>query len=145
MIGPVEAVKAYHAVLGKLGIKAKRALADDLTSQSSAMSYGGHQDLGHRPRPPRAREGRGRGLRLPRTRSPSPPAGPVLAMIHEPVLLNGSAAGLMKNGFPMTLDGRPDFARMDVPQRLAYHRDPARPRAVIDLGPIRLTSRASPR
>jgi hypothetical protein len=29
----------------------------------------------------------------------------------------------MKNGFPSTLDGRPDFTRMDVAQRLAYHRD----------------------
>ena len=41
VIGPVEAVKAYHAVLGKLGIAPKRALEEDLTLQSAAMSYGG--------------------------------------------------------------------------------------------------------
>src|SRR5206468_10863368 len=41
VIGPVEAVKAYHAVLGKLGIAPRRTLEDDLTLQSAAMSYGG--------------------------------------------------------------------------------------------------------
>ena len=30
VIGPVEAVKAYHAVLGKLGIRPHRPLEDDL-------------------------------------------------------------------------------------------------------------------
>lgn len=41
VIQPVEAVKAYHAVLGKLGIAPKRPLAEDLTLQSASMSYGG--------------------------------------------------------------------------------------------------------
>jgi hypothetical protein len=41
VIEPVEAVRAYHAVLEKLGIRPHRALEDDLTVQTSVMSYGG--------------------------------------------------------------------------------------------------------
>ena len=40
-IGPVEAVKAYHAVLSRLGVPAHRSLAEDLQQQATAMSYGG--------------------------------------------------------------------------------------------------------
>ena len=40
-IGPAEAVRAYHAVLQKLGIKPHRPLADDLQSSETSMSYGG--------------------------------------------------------------------------------------------------------
>jgi hypothetical protein len=38
---PVEAVRAYHSVLQKLGIPPHRTLEDDLALQSGAMSYGG--------------------------------------------------------------------------------------------------------
>jgi hypothetical protein len=41
VIGPIEAVKAYHAVLVKLGVPAQRTLEDDLRLTSQAMSYGG--------------------------------------------------------------------------------------------------------
>src|SRR6185312_10600652 len=41
VIGPVEAVKAYHAVLDRLGIKPHRALDDDLQRTDQAMSYAG--------------------------------------------------------------------------------------------------------
>ncbi len=41
MIVPVEAVKAYHAVLAKLGVAPHRPLEQDLTLQTSVMSYGG--------------------------------------------------------------------------------------------------------
>ncbi len=39
LITPEEAVKAYHAVLAKLGLKPHRSLADDLTLQTAVMSY----------------------------------------------------------------------------------------------------------
>src|SRR3954453_17894856 len=39
VIGPVEAVKAYHAVLGKLGLRPHRPLEDDLKPQATSMSY----------------------------------------------------------------------------------------------------------
>ncbi|MGD9853903.1 MAG: hypothetical protein AB7U20_03040 [Planctomycetaceae bacterium] len=42
VIEPVEAVRAYHAVLGKLGIHPHRSLDEDLTLQTSVMSYGGN-------------------------------------------------------------------------------------------------------
>jgi hypothetical protein len=94
-IGPVEAVKAYHAVLAKLGIAAQRPLDDDLKLTSQAMSYGGA------PAPP---------LRVR-------PASPVA--VTESVLEGNGRS----NGYPSFPNGRPDFARMDVAQRLAYHRE----------------------
>ncbi len=41
LISPEEAVRAYHGVLERLSIKPRRSLADDLTLQTSVMSYGG--------------------------------------------------------------------------------------------------------
>jgi hypothetical protein len=41
VIEPVEAVKAYHAVLARLGLKPHRPLEDDLVPQAMATSYGG--------------------------------------------------------------------------------------------------------
>ena len=41
VIGPEEAVRAYHAVLEKLNLKPNRPLDDDLRITSQAMSYGG--------------------------------------------------------------------------------------------------------
>lgn len=41
VIEPVEAVRAYHAVLEKLGVQPRRSLADDLVVTSNVMSYGG--------------------------------------------------------------------------------------------------------
>src|SRR5262245_48161503 len=41
VIGPAEAVKAYHAVLGKLGIRPQRSLEDDLQATDGSMRYGG--------------------------------------------------------------------------------------------------------
>ena len=41
VIEPVEAVKAYHAVLAKLGIPPHRTLSDDLVLGGAAASYGG--------------------------------------------------------------------------------------------------------
>ncbi len=40
-IGPVEAVKAYHAVLGRLGVRPHRGLEDDLKLTDQSMSYAG--------------------------------------------------------------------------------------------------------
>ena len=41
VVEPVEAVRAYHAVLEKLNLRPHRALEDDLTLTNAAMSYGG--------------------------------------------------------------------------------------------------------
>lgn len=42
VIEPVEAVRAYHAVLEKLNVRPKRSLEEDLTLQSNVMSYAGN-------------------------------------------------------------------------------------------------------
>jgi hypothetical protein len=118
VIGPVDAVKAYHAVLGKLGIKPKRTLQDDLTLQSAAMSYGVTKTSVTVP-------SKAEPTKACACHSPEPKAAGEDCGCHDakPVAVNGSVAKPMKNGFPSTLDGRPDFTRMDVAQRLAYHRD----------------------
>jgi len=41
LIEPVEAVRAYHAVLEKLDIQPNRSLEEDLTFKTPVMSYGG--------------------------------------------------------------------------------------------------------
>ena len=42
IIEPVEAVKAYHAVLEKLNVRPNRSLEEDLTLQTAVMNYGGN-------------------------------------------------------------------------------------------------------
>ncbi len=42
VIEPIEAVRAYHAVLAKLNIRPLRSLDEDLTLQTSVMSYAGN-------------------------------------------------------------------------------------------------------
>ena len=44
-IGPVEAVKAYHAVLGKLGLRPHRTLEDDLQADRPVDELCGNQEL----------------------------------------------------------------------------------------------------
>ena len=134
VIGPVDAVKAYHAVLGKLGIRPHRSLEDDLKLQSAAMSYGGSSTS----------------VTVPPKSQPSAPAAPQPAAAHAcqchthapspagarsnvdvrsgGASSNGNGAYSPNgkhstNGFPTTADGRPDFGRMDVAQRLTYHRE----------------------
>ena len=45
VISPEDAVRAYHAVLEKLGIRPHRGLADDMTLQTGVMSYGGSSSI----------------------------------------------------------------------------------------------------
>ena len=129
-LGPVEAVKAYHAVLGKLNIRPHRPLEDDLKLQTAAMSYGGtstsvtvpartpvaaaeaHACACHKHEPaPAAQDGHA-------CRCPQPVE--VAAQATRSPSRNGKQES---NGFPTLSDGRPDFGRMDVAQRLAYHRE----------------------
>ncbi len=124
VIGPVEAVKAYHAVLGKLGIAPKRPLEADLSLQTLAMSYGGTSTtitVPGRPDPAKAPACASDG------HAPQLAAAPD-CHCHDAAPAKAKANGAIANGrpstngHPTTLDGRPDFARMDVTQRLAYHR-----------------------
>lgn len=113
VIGPVEAVKAYHAVLGKLGVRPNRTLDDDLKVTEVAMSYGGTSTSVTVPPPqaaaPSVKEAPGRQAPVEPTR-----------IVTESAGRNGKPGS---NAFPTFADGRPDFTRMDVVQRLAYHRE----------------------
>lgn len=50
-ISPEEAVRAYHAVLQKLGVKPHRSLEDDMQLQTNVMSYGGNGKVRSFPNP----------------------------------------------------------------------------------------------
>jgi hypothetical protein len=117
VIGPVEAVKAYHAVLGKLGISPKRPLEADLALGAGSMSYGGTRTVVTVPAKPELAKSEARGCHG------NAPKAAHDRQCHDAPATNGKATTPARNGFPSTLDGRPDFAKMDVAQRLAYHRD----------------------
>ena len=134
MIGPVDAVKAYHAVLGKLGIRPHRSLEDDLKLQSAAMSYGGSSTSVTVPpksqaSAPAAPQPAAAHACQCHTHAPSPAgAKSNLDVRSGGASSNGNGAYSSNgkhstNGFPTTADGRPDFGRMDVAQRLTYHRE----------------------
>ena len=112
VIGPVEAVKAYHAVLGKLGLRPHRELSEDLKLKAMTMSYGGTSTSVTVPPKPEP--------------TPQAAAAPCKCHDHAPAAAssNGHANGKVeRDGFPTKSDGLPDFGRMDVSQRLAYHRE----------------------
>lgn len=110
-IGPVEAVKAYHAVLQRLGIAAHRPLDEDLKLKAQAMSYGGTT-----PRvvvPPREDS-----VGIERD-GPVPLVSPEAA---AQATQRRSASLANARPYPTRDNGLPDFAQMDAAQRLAYHR-----------------------
>jgi hypothetical protein len=105
-IGAVEAVRAYHAVLEKLGVRPHRSLEDDLRASSGSMSYGGG--------------GSSSNGRVVVTKDVPAASSATLAAVGS----TASASSVPDmNGTPRTANGLPDFARMDPAQRLAYHRD----------------------
>jgi hypothetical protein len=111
VIGPVDAVKAYHSVLGKLGITAKRSLDDDLKVTEQSMSYAGSPNRVTVPQMPKP--------------APSPACG--CSTVAEKPADSHGACGCkdVVHKEPevfVPTNGRPDFTRMDVAQRLAYHR-----------------------
>ncbi len=129
VIGPVEAVKAYHAVLDKLGIRPHRTLDDDLKLQDGAMSYAGTTtQVTVPPRAQPAAAGAHACRCHDRATSPAPSNNQTHACAcegHEPAPAKAIAhhGKTGSNGYPRSSDGRPDFSRMDVAQRLAYHRE----------------------
>lgn len=135
VIGPVEAVKAYHAVLAKLGIRAQRSLEDDLKLKALAMSYGGTSTSVTVPPKEFAPSHASASSPSPspadptacQCHAPAPEAAPVACGCHAvpaattlSTTRNGQIGG---NHFPKHANGLPDFAKMDVAQRLAYHRE----------------------
>ncbi len=104
-----EAVRAYHAVLERLGLKPHRALEQDMQLQTNVMSYGGN----------------GKVISMPASR-PTEVAGPAdkpacactqqqaCACKHETVT----------ESKPVTSEtnGEPDFRRMTPMEKYLYHK-----------------------
>ena len=118
VLPPVEAVKAYHAVLARLGIRPSRPLDVDLTLTPASMSYAGTGTSTSVVVPPKPREVEANAhacaCQSHAHAAKKPEPAPVAATNGKPKTDS--------NGFPTRSDGMPDFTRMDVPQRLAYHR-----------------------
>jgi len=127
-IGPVDAVKAYHSVLGKLGVRPHRPLEDDVKLQALAMSYGGTSTTVAVPPGPKSDP-------APAPRSAPAPAGSTVGpacKCHDHADAPAAARPLVtvsdrqppasSNGFPAQSNGLPDFGKMSVDQRLDYHR-----------------------
>jgi hypothetical protein len=103
-----EAVRAYHGVLGQLGIRPHRALGDDLVLQTNVMSYGGNGVTVSFPTAPR---------------KPSEKAGVQNGAINARSAGNrpiSPAAKLPEAGSNGQPD--PDFAHLTAAQKVAYHK-----------------------
>lgn len=116
-IGPIEAVKAYHAVLQRLGVAPRRTLQDDLQSQDQAMSYGGTKTSVVVP--PQADVASNSTCK---TQAAEDHSGCGCKGLKTVEISIPKPTDRDTNGFPVKPDGLPDFGRMDVGQRLAYHR-----------------------
>jgi hypothetical protein len=124
-IGATEAVRAYHAVLDHLGIRPHRRLEDDLKPMATSMSYGGGSTSVVVP-PKQEVASNGVATRVP--------APTIVAQSNGSCdcgcgTCEGSSSStpqsngdVDRNGFPTRDGGLPDFNRMDVSQRLEYHR-----------------------
>ncbi len=125
-IGPFEAVRAYHAVLERLGLKPHRSLDVDLQETSQSMSYSGTTKASVvKPAPAvvaPASNGVARGCHA----APAPiAAAPAACSCHANRVTESLPAlgrtTLYSPGSRPASNGRPDFARMTSPERLAYH------------------------
>jgi hypothetical protein len=99
VLTPEEAVRAYHGVLEKLGIRPNRSLEEDMVLQTGVMSYGG---------------GGSQASVLVQVKDED--EGQRTAADHP------KSAGTAKSpaGSPSRV---PDFSRMTPSERLAYHRE----------------------
>jgi hypothetical protein len=93
-ISAEEAVRAYHGVLQKLGIKPYRSIQEDMQLQTNIMSYGGNGVAGNLPQSP-----------------PSGSAKREVAKENRPI-----------SQWNASLNGAPDFSKMTTAEKLAYHK-----------------------
>ena len=106
VIGPAEAVHAYHGVLQAKGIKAHRSLDRDMQLTEQAMSYDETQ----------------KSKSTVAVKS-SIETGSKDSADASPKSKETSALGSNKNfDWPVKADGKPDFAAMDSAERRAYDR-----------------------
>ena len=113
-ISAEEAVRAYHAVLGRLGIKPHRSLADDMILETSVMNYAGN---GKMVSVPAKRQAEPRGSEDKHARcaceSPAQKNG------HCACQAKPQAAAVAKR---QAAQEQPDFSKMTPAQKVAYHK-----------------------
>jgi len=112
-ISPEDAVRAYHGVLARLGIRPQRALADDLVLQTNVMSYGS-SSVSVPAAIPKASNSE--------SPSPSNQAGPI-SVTEKPKDCGCGCGGKKKSACAATVPtpGPPDFSKMTVAEKLAYN------------------------
>ena len=116
VISPEEAVRAYHAVLERLKIRPQRSLADDLTLQTSVMSYGGSSvPVGPLPIKSEVKK-EGCGCHGPKPAQPA--AEHACACKHPPQ----AATAKESTSATVSSTGAPDFKKMTVAEKLAWNK-----------------------
>jgi hypothetical protein len=135
-IGPVDAVRAYHAVLARLGIRPHRLLDDDLILTDQSMSYSGTKSSAVVPARP-AVSPSANGASACHCHTAEKPAhkseqnGKAAGCgCHKPLVTESSSSvsryshvTVSTNGQTVSSNGRPDFTRMSPAERLTYHRE----------------------
>ncbi|MES2793497.1 MAG: hypothetical protein V4719_28045 [Planctomycetota bacterium] len=112
VVSPEEAVRAYHAVLEKLGVRPHRSLEEDLTLKTGVMSYGGSGTTISAPPPqPKPAPVEATAPLAPSVEAPI--AAPVVAA-KEPVAPATAASSAL---------AAPNFTKMTSAEKLAYHRE----------------------
>jgi hypothetical protein len=103
-ISAEEAVRAYHAVLQKLGIKPHRSLEEDMKLQTNVMSYGGN----------------GTTISIPPSSNGKPAR--VAAPAKKECGCGGGCCGTAKPAVAAASEnGKTDFSKMSPAQKVAYH------------------------
>jgi len=131
VVEPEEAVRAYHAVLEKLGIRPRLSLKDDLELKTNVMSYGGSgTTISLPPASPTVATPASPTSATPvekdvATTTPAPPLI-VPPAVTTPTVTTPAVATptLPVAAAPNSAEAsdRPNFATMTSDERLAYHR-----------------------
>ena len=100
-ISPEEAVRAYHGVMQRLGIRAARSLADDMQLHSGVMSYGGSSSVTVPAEVPRGSASSAASKHDCGCGGPDPHACTCDSHLQ---------------------DAKPDFSKMSVAEKLAYNK-----------------------
>lgn len=135
VIEPEEAVKAYHGVLERLGVKPHRSLADDMVLQTNVMSYGGNGKTISIPLSPSVTDGAAlttaANVGVPAAKQAAAPENASHACAchatakpaaGDECQCHDTAAVPKPPALPTKADGSPDIGRMTSSQRLDYFR-----------------------
>jgi hypothetical protein len=116
LISPEEAVKAYHGVLQKLGVRPQRKLEDDLQLMTGVMSYGGGSTVSVPAGMPSVRESAAAVPKPDCGCHGAKPQATTAAKPHECACHKKDAPPAAKAG------STPDFATMTAAEKLEYNR-----------------------